>query len=73
MLQIRIFDDRWRNNDVTISCHDNKSVTYIPFYNTINLWKFHWQISNSFGDIGRGHVPPTLTPNQTQKTKKSPV
>ena len=47
----------WRHNNVTICCHDNKSLTYIHFYYTINLWNFYWHTSNSFGDIGRGQIP----------------
>ena len=47
--QIRTF----LTNDVTICCHDNKSVTYIQFYHTINLSKFHLHTFNSFRNSNR--------------------
>ena len=50
------FSDRWRHNDVTICCHDNKSESYFAFYHTINLSKFHCYTPNSFREIGRGQI-----------------
>ena len=47
------------NDDVTIWCHDNKSVTYIQSYHAINMWKLHWHTFNSFRGIGRRQIPPS--------------
>ena len=62
------FSVRWRHNAVTICCNDNKSVTYIQFYHTINLWKFHWH-----NDISRYwprvDYAPLLTPEDQKKSR----
>ena len=37
LFQIRFFSDWWRHDDVTIYCHDNKSVPYITTPLTSNI------------------------------------
>ena len=62
------FSVRWRHNAVTICCNDNKSVTYIQFYHTINLWKLQWH-----NDISRYwprvDYAPLLTPEDQKKSR----
>ena len=65
LLQIRNF----LTDDVTVCCHENKSVTYIQFYHTIKLLKLHWDTCYSFRDIGRGRLRPHPHSQMSQKAQ----